>query len=61
VGRALTALIQGNRRVAERRTALEAYAEELLAVDFDGALRADVERIRREVVARPAADRGRSA
>lgn len=61
VGRALAALIQGNRRVVERRTALEAYAEELLAVDFDGALRPDVERIRREVVARPAADRARSA
>ncbi|MBB6310257.1 hypothetical protein [Xanthobacter tagetidis] len=61
VGRALSALIQGNRRVAERRAALEAYAEELLAVDFDGALRPDVERIRREVVTRPVADKARSS
>ncbi|MEP9349054.1 hypothetical protein [Xanthobacter sp. KR7-225] len=62
VGRAYGALLQGNRRVTERRAALEAYAEELLAVDFDGALRPDVERIRREVLARPAtADKARSS
>lgn len=55
VGRAFRALAQGNRRLMERRLTFEAYAEELLAVDFDGALRPDVERVRREVMARPAA------
>jgi len=53
VGRAFRALHRGNRRVADRRTVFEAYAEELLAVDFDGGLRPDVERVRREVMAPP--------
>lgn len=60
VGRAHGALLHGNRRVLERRTGLEAYAEELLAVDFDGTLRPDVERIRHEVLTRPA-PKGRSS
>lgn len=54
VGRAFRELHHGNRRVAERRAVFEAYAEELLAVDFDGGLRPDVERVRREVLAPPA-------
>lgn len=53
VGRAFRELEHGNRRVAERRAVFEAYAEELLAVDFDGGLRPDVERVRREVLAPP--------
>ncbi|WP_024277110.1 hypothetical protein [Xanthobacter sp. 126] len=53
VGRAFRELEHGNRRVAERRSVFEAYAEELLAVDFDGGLRPDVERVRREVMAPP--------
>ncbi|MFG1301095.1 hypothetical protein V5F49_14980 [Xanthobacter sp. V3C-3] len=60
VGRAFRALDRGNRRVADRRAVFEAYAEELLAVDFDGGLRPDVERVRREVMAPPGqADKGR--
>lgn len=60
VGRALRELQRGNRRVAERRAVFEAYAEELLAVDFDGGLRPDVERVRREAMAPPArAEKGR--
>lgn len=60
VGRAFRALERGNRRVAERRAVFEAYAEELLAVDFDGGLRPDVERVRREVMAPPAeSEKGR--
>jgi hypothetical protein len=31
----------------------DAYAEELLEVDFDGSVRPDVERLRREVLGRP--------
>lgn len=53
VGRAFRELHHGNRRVAERRSVFDAYAEELLAVDFDGGLRPDVERVRREVLAPP--------
>lgn len=53
VGRAIREVELGNRRVAERRAVFEAYAEELLAVDFDGGLRPDVERVRREVLAPP--------
>lgn len=61
VGRAFRELDLGNRRVVERRAVFEAYAEELLAVDFDGGLRPDVERVRREVLAAPGkADKGRS-
>lgn len=62
VNSAFRALIQGSRRVDDRRTGFEAYAEELLAVDFDGTLRPDIERVRREVLARPnvaAGERGR--
>ncbi|MEP9352960.1 hypothetical protein ABLE93_05095 [Xanthobacter sp. KR7-65] len=60
VGRAFRELDHGNRRVAERRAVFEAYADELLAVDFDGGLRADVERVRREVLAPPGpADKAR--
>jgi len=50
VGRAFYALFHGNRHVRERRAVFEAYAEELLAVDFDGSVRPDVERLRREVL-----------
>lgn len=53
VGRAFQALAQGNRHVRERRAVFEAYAEELLAVDFDGSVRPDVERLRREVLGAP--------
>lgn len=60
VGRAFSALMQGNRRLLERRAAFDAYAEELLAVDFDGTLRPDVERVRLEVNAPTAAhEKGR--
>lgn len=60
IGQAFGALAQGNRRLMERRTVFEAYAEELLAVDFDGTLRPDVERVRREVLTPHAAgEKGR--
>lgn len=60
VGRAFSALMQGNRRLLERRATFDAYAEELLAVDFDGTLRPDVERVRLEVSAPTAAsEKGR--
>lgn len=59
-GRAFRAEARRARRLAERRTTFEAYAEELLAVDFDGTLRPEVQRIRDEVMASPgAADDGR--
>ncbi|MEW6255158.1 MAG: hypothetical protein AB1592_04315 [Pseudomonadota bacterium] len=44
---AFRALFAGERRMAERRAAFESYGDELLAVDFDGRLRADIEHIRR--------------
>ena len=50
VGRAFRAEARRARRLAERRAAFEAYAEELLAVDFDGALRPEVAHIRAEVL-----------
>lgn len=53
-GRAFRALTGGNRHVRERRAVFEAYAEELLAVDFDGSIRPDVERLRKEVMGPPA-------
>ncbi|MDQ0506289.1 hypothetical protein [Xanthobacter agilis] len=53
VGRAFRALAHGNRHVRERRAVFDAYAEELLEVDFDGSVRPDVERLRREVLGRP--------
>ncbi|MFG1418802.1 hypothetical protein V5F38_11605 [Xanthobacter sp. V0B-10] len=53
VGRAFRALALGNRQMRDRRAVFEAYAEELLAVDFDGSLRPDVERLRREVIGAP--------
>lgn len=56
VGRAFRALAHGNRHVRERRGVFEAYAEELLAVDFDGSIRPDVERISKEVLGPPAGD-----
>lgn len=53
VGRAFRALAHGNRHVRDRRAVFDAYAEELLAVDFDGSVRPDVERLRREVLGAP--------
>lgn len=50
VGRAFRALAHGNRHVRERRAVFEAYAEELLAVDFDGSVRPDVERVAQDVL-----------
>lgn len=50
VGRAFRALAHGNRHVRERRAVFDAYAEELLAVDFDGSVRPDLERLRRDVL-----------
>ncbi len=55
IGRAFRALAQGNRHIRERRAVFDAYAEELLAVDFDGSIRPDVERLRREVLQTPPA------
>ncbi|MFG1396509.1 hypothetical protein [Roseixanthobacter pseudopolyaromaticivorans] len=52
IARAYRATSSGVHRVADKWLALQAYAEELLAVDFEGALRADVERIRREAMPR---------
>ncbi|MBA4790612.1 MAG: hypothetical protein AB1698_15230 [Pseudomonadota bacterium] len=54
---AFRALGGGERRMAERRAAFDGYAEELLAVDFDGRLRAEIEQIRRETHARAPAQR----
>lgn len=50
---AVQALVAGERLVNARRAAFDGYAEELLAVDFDGRLRLDIARIRREVAAKP--------
>ncbi len=55
VGAAFAALRQGSRRILERQAALQAYADEILTVDFDGRLRPEVERVRRKVLARPGA------
>lgn len=44
---AFRALMSGERRIAEHRAAFDSYADELLAVDFDGRLRAEIEQIRR--------------
>ncbi len=54
---AFRALIAGERRIAERRAAFESYGDELLAVDFDGRLRAEIEHVRR-VTRPPAPPRG---
>ena len=48
---AFQALGAGERRASARRNAFDAYADELLAVDFDGRLRLEIARIRREVAA----------
>ncbi len=62
VGRAFRALSAGNRHVRDRRAVFDAYAEELLAVDFDGSLRPEVESLRQDVLAPPAAtDKERDA
>lgn len=55
VGRAFRAMTLGNRHVRERRAVFEAYAEELLAVDFDGSLRPEVESLKHDVLAPPVA------
>lgn len=55
VGAAFRALRQGARRVLDRQAAVQAYAEEILTVDFDGRLRPEVERVRRQVLARTGA------
>lgn len=57
VGAAFRALREGARRIQERQAAVQAYAEEILTVDFDGRLRPEVERVRRKVLARPGAKR----
>ncbi|GGF89243.1 hypothetical protein GCM10007301_56450 [Azorhizobium oxalatiphilum] len=57
VAQAFDALSRGTRRVSDKWAAFQAYAEELLAVDFDGRLRPEVERIRREAMPRDAAPR----
>lgn len=57
VGAAFRALREGARRIQERQGAVQAYAEEILTVDFDGRLRPEVERVRRKVLARPSAKR----
>lgn len=46
---ALEAWADGERQVAERRSALDALAQELRAVDFDDAMRPAIEQITREV------------
>lgn len=51
---AVHALSAGERQVNARRTAFDGYAEELLAVDFDGRLRLEIARIRRETAMPPA-------
>ena len=51
VGAAFAAVFQGAGRIHDRRAAFLAYADELLAVDFDGSMRQEVERLRRDVVA----------
>ncbi|MFH1554916.1 MAG: hypothetical protein ABII76_08665 [Pseudomonadota bacterium] len=64
IARAYRATSAGVHRVADKWLALQAYAEELLAVDFEGAMRADVERIRREAMPRkptPSAKVGRGS
>lgn len=53
VGAAFLALRAGARRILERQASVQAYAEEILTVDFDGRLRPEVERVRRKVLARP--------
>ncbi len=53
IAAAFSALVTGERQQANRRAAFLGYAEELLAVDFDGRLRAEIERIRREAAAKP--------
>ncbi|TDT89398.1 hypothetical protein DFO45_4315 [Azorhizobium sp. AG788] len=53
VARAFHALSMEARRIGAKVTAFQAYAEELLAVDFDGQLRPEVERIRREALPAP--------
>lgn len=50
------ALAAGDRRVNARRAAFDASAEELLAVDFDGRLRLEIARIRRDVSAPASGD-----
>lgn len=57
VSQAFDALARGARRVGDKWAAFQAYAEELLAVDFDGRLRPEVERIRREAMPREASPR----
>lgn len=47
---AFRTLGQGVRRLAYLRSSFEGYAEEQLAVDFDGRLRSEIERVRREAI-----------
>jgi hypothetical protein len=44
----LQALVQGEEQVQAAREDVQAYAQELLAMDFDGQMRADIERVARE-------------
>jgi len=50
---AFQALGAGARRLGDRQATLQAYADELLAVDFDGRLRPDIRRVTREAMPRP--------
>jgi hypothetical protein len=49
VARAYQVLRTGEERMVESRAAVDAYAEELLGVDFDGVLRDRIERTVREL------------
>lgn len=44
----LQALVQGEEQVQAAREEVQAYAQELLAMDFDGQMRAEIERVVRE-------------
>lgn len=46
---ALEAWAEGERDIAERRAAFDALAQELRAVDFDDAMRPEIERLSREI------------
>lgn len=53
----LQALAQGNADWQAADEGLQAYAQELLAMDFDGQMRTDIERIVHRATATPAAER----
>ncbi|OYX12950.1 MAG: hypothetical protein B7Z15_09045 [Rhizobiales bacterium 32-66-8] len=53
IAEAFQALSIGARRLADRQATLQAYADELLAVDFDGRLRPEIKRVTRDAMPRP--------